>query len=45
MGKRQVHSRFWWGDLRESDHLQDLGVNGRILKWILKKWDGGHGLD
>ena len=27
-------------------HLEDLVVDGRIiLKWICKKWDGGHGLE
>jgi hypothetical protein len=25
---------FWWGDPRERDHLEDLGIDGRI---ILKK--------
>ena len=38
---REVHTRFWWRDLRERDHLEDLGLDGRIiLKCILKKWDG-----
>jgi hypothetical protein len=38
---REVHTRFWWGDLRERGHLEDLGLDGRIiLKYILKKWDG-----
>ena len=36
-----MHIRFWWGDLRERVHLEDLGLDGRtILKCIRKKWDG-----
>ena len=32
--------RFWWGNLRERDILEDLGVEGRItLRWIFRKWD------
>jgi hypothetical protein len=35
-----VHIVFWWGELRESDHLEDLGIDGRIiLKWIFKEWN------
>ena len=28
------------GDLMESDHFQDLGVDGRILKMTFNEWDG-----
>jgi hypothetical protein len=42
MGKREVHTGFWWRDLREGDRLGDPDVDGRImLKWIFKVWDGG----
>ena len=38
MEKRRVHTGFWWGNLRERDHLEDLDVDGRImLIWIFKK--------
>jgi hypothetical protein len=45
-GKKEVHTGFWWGDLREGDHLGDPGVDRRIiLEWIFMKCDGVHGLD
>jgi glycerophosphoryl diester phosphodiesterase len=41
IGTGEVHVGFWWGDLKESDQLEDLGVDGRIiLKWTFNKWDG-----
>jgi hypothetical protein len=42
LGRGEVHTGFWWGDLREGEHLKDLGIDGRIiLKWVFKKWNGG----
>jgi hypothetical protein len=30
-GRGEVHTGFWWGNLSEIDHLEDPGVDGRII--------------
>jgi hypothetical protein len=38
MGREKVQTGFWLGNLRETDHLEDILVHERIiLKWIFKK--------
>jgi len=38
----EVHTEVWWGEVRERDHFEDPGIDGRIiLRWILRKWDVG----
>jgi hypothetical protein len=40
MGRQEVYTGFWWGNLRERAHLKDPSVDGRIiLRLILMKWD------
>ena len=37
-----MYTGFWWGNLRERDHWEVPGVDGRIiLRWIFRKWDVG----
>jgi hypothetical protein len=41
MGRGDVYIRFWWRNLRERDHLEDHGIDGRIiLRCIFRKWGG-----
>jgi hypothetical protein len=45
-GRGKLHTGFWWKNLMERDHLEDEGVDGRvILRRIFRKWDAGYGLD
>jgi len=42
MGRRAAYTGFWWGNLKERVHLEDPGIDGRIiLGWIFRKWDMG----
>ena len=37
---RNVYRVLIGGNMRERDHLEDPGVDGRIiLRWVVRKWD------
>jgi hypothetical protein len=31
IGLGEMHTGFWWGNLRERDNLEELGIDGRII--------------
>jgi hypothetical protein len=42
MERMEVYTGFSWGSVRERDHLEYPGIDGRIiLKLIFRKWDVG----
>ena len=44
-GRGEVYTGFCWGNLRERDHLEDPGMDGRIiLRLIFRNWVVG-GMD
>jgi hypothetical protein len=42
---RNAYGVVWMDSLKERDHFVDLGLDPRMLEWILKYRMGGHGLD
>ena len=41
-GGEKRHIQGYGGEMRERDHLGDLGIDGRIiLRLIFRKWDVG----
>ena len=37
-----MYTKFWSGNLRDGDNLEDSGVDrGIILKLVFEQWDGG----
>jgi hypothetical protein len=39
--KREIHIKFWWGNVKAGGHSKDLGIDRMItLEQILKKCDG-----
>ena len=39
VGERKGYTGFWWRYLMERDHLEDLGIDGKIiLKFVFRKW-------
>jgi len=42
MGRGEMHTGWWLGDLRERDHLEDSDLDGTIMsRWNFRKWDVG----
>jgi hypothetical protein len=36
--REEAYTGFWWGNLKERDHLKDPGVDVRIIvRWIFRK--------
>jgi hypothetical protein len=44
-GTGEVYIGYWWRNLREREHFEGPGVDGRIiLRLVFRKWNGGGGV-
>ena len=44
-GTGEVHTGFWWGNLMEGEHIEGLGVDGKIIKYLKELRMVRHGVD
>jgi hypothetical protein len=45
-GRGEVHTGFWWRNLMEIDHIQDLVVDGSIIRKVdRQEVEGKHGVE
>jgi hypothetical protein len=43
LGRTEKRTGFWWAKIKERDHLEDLGIDGRIILKTGRKeivWEG-----
>ena len=45
MGERRGICRVLLDNPKEKENLEDPGVDRIILRWTIREWDVGHGLD
>jgi hypothetical protein len=45
MGRGELHIAFWWVNLRERDHFEDPGVDGKIVFICILRKSEGVGMD
>jgi hypothetical protein len=31
VGRREMHAKFYWGNLMETDHLEDLSIDETVM--------------
>jgi len=44
--RAEMYTGFWWGNLRERDHLEDQGIDVRIiLRWVFRNGMWRHRMD